>query len=75
MRAAAYMANSNDASVGTEPAGTTDCGRKIAATVRTLGIQRFDLKYSSGPQPHEQLMHSIELYGEVVIPRVKELLE
>ena len=49
--------------------------QKIAATVRTLGIQRFDLKYSSGPQPHEQLMHSIELYGEVVIPRVKELLE
>jgi hypothetical protein len=31
MRAAAYIANSNDASVGTEPAGTTTSGRKIAA--------------------------------------------
>ncbi len=26
--------------------------QKIAATVRTLGIDRFDLKYASGPQPH-----------------------
>ena len=49
--------------------------QKIAATVRALGIQRFDLKYSAGPLPHEQLMRSIELYGEVVIPRVRELLE
>lgn len=49
--------------------------RKIADTVRMLGIQRFDLKYSNGPMPHELLMRSIELYGRVVIPRVRELLE
>ncbi len=48
--------------------------RKIADTVRTLGIQRFDLKYSAGTVPHEHLMHAIELYGTVVIPRVRELL-
>jgi probable LLM family oxidoreductase len=48
--------------------------QKIAATVRTLGLSRFDLKYSNGPQPHEQLMHAIELYGEAVVPRVRELL-
>jgi probable LLM family oxidoreductase len=48
--------------------------RKIADTVRTLGIQRFDLKYSAGTLPHEHLMHAIELYGTVVIPRVRELL-
>jgi probable LLM family oxidoreductase len=48
--------------------------RKIADTVRTLGIQRFDLKYSAGTVPHEHLMHAIELYGSVVIPRVRELL-
>ncbi|WP_191284079.1 LLM class flavin-dependent oxidoreductase [Pseudolysinimonas yzui] len=48
--------------------------RKIADTVRTLGIQRFDLKYAAGTIPHEQLMHAIELYGTVVIPRVRELL-
>ena len=48
--------------------------QKIASTVRALGIQRFDLKYSTGTQPHEQLMAGIELYGNVVIPRVRELL-
>ncbi len=48
--------------------------QKIAATARSLGIQRFDFKYSTGTQPHEQLMKSIELYGSVVIPRVRELL-
>ena len=48
--------------------------RKIAATVSTLGIQRFDLKYSTGPLQHEKLMHAIELYGTQVIPRVRELL-
>ena len=48
--------------------------RKIAATVRALGIQRFDLKYSNGSMPHPQLLRSIELYGTAVIPRVRELL-
>jgi probable LLM family oxidoreductase len=48
--------------------------QKIAKTARALGIQRFDLKYSSGTQPHTQLMTSIELYGTTVIPRVRELL-
>lgn len=47
--------------------------RKIASTVRALGIQRFDLKYS-GPMPHEYAMESIELYGTEVIPMVKDLL-
>jgi probable LLM family oxidoreductase len=47
---------------------------KIARTVRTLGAARFDLKYSNGTMPHEQLMRSIELYGTKVIPRVRELL-
>lgn len=48
--------------------------RKIADTVRALGIQRFDLKYTAGTVPHEHAMHAIELYGDVVIPRVRELL-
>jgi probable LLM family oxidoreductase len=47
---------------------------KIAATVATLGVQRFDLKYTNGAVPHRLLMHSIELYGAQVIPRVRELL-
>lgn len=48
--------------------------QKIARTVRLLGVQRFDLKYSNGPLPHEHLMRSIELYGTQVAPRVRELL-
>lgn len=47
---------------------------KIAATVTTLGLERFDLKYASGPMPHGQLMHAIELYGREVAPRVREIV-
>ena len=47
---------------------------KIANTVKTLGLQRFDLKYSVGTLPHEQAMRSIELYGTKVVPMVKDLL-
>ncbi|TPW70184.1 LLM class flavin-dependent oxidoreductase [Schumannella sp. 10F1B-5-1] len=47
---------------------------KIAATVQGLGIQRFDLKYTSGPVPHRHLMEAVRLYGEEVVPRVKEIL-
>ncbi|GAB7004284.1 LLM class flavin-dependent oxidoreductase [Nocardioides sp. AN3] len=48
--------------------------RKIARTIQVLGATRFDLKYSNGTMPHEQLMRSIELYGTKVVPRVRELL-
>lgn len=48
--------------------------QKIAATARTLKLSRFDLKYSNGPMPHEQMMRSIELIGTQVAPRVHELL-
>ena len=48
--------------------------RKIAATATALGLSRFDLKYCSGPMPHERLLRSIELYGTAVIPMVREML-
>ncbi|MBR0758200.1 LLM class flavin-dependent oxidoreductase [Bradyrhizobium jicamae] len=48
--------------------------RKIAATVKALGLARFQLKYSSGPLPHDKLMRSIELYGRKVIPLVRDML-
>jgi alkanesulfonate monooxygenase SsuD/methylene tetrahydromethanopterin reductase-like flavin-dependent oxidoreductase (luciferase family) len=48
--------------------------RKIAKTIRTLGIQRFDMKYSTGPMPHADLMTCIQLYGEKVIPMVQDML-
>lgn len=56
-------------------AGSPDTvAAKIAATVRLLGLSRFDLKYSSGPLRHDWMRRSIELYGREVIPRVRELL-
>jgi len=48
--------------------------RKIVATVGTLGVSRFDMKYSAGQLPHELLMNSIELYGTRVIPLVRDML-
>lgn len=48
--------------------------RKIAATVSALGLDRFEMKYSSGPVPHGQLMRSVELYGTRVIPLVRDML-
>ena len=48
--------------------------RKIATTVRALGIDRFDLKYSYGTLPHDDLMRAIELYGTRVAPLVREIL-
>lgn len=48
--------------------------RKIADTVRTLGIQRFDLKFSNGTLAHAKMMRSIELYGTQVAPLVHDML-
>jgi alkanesulfonate monooxygenase SsuD/methylene tetrahydromethanopterin reductase-like flavin-dependent oxidoreductase (luciferase family) len=48
--------------------------RKIATTANALNLSRFDLKYSAGPLAHEKLMRSIELYGNTVIPLVRNLL-
>lgn len=48
--------------------------RKIVRAVRGLGVQRFDMKYSNGPMPHEQLLEGIRLYGEEVIPMVRDML-
>lgn len=48
--------------------------RKIVRAVRGLGIQRFDMKYATGPMPHAQLIDAIGLYGERVIPMVRDML-
>lgn len=44
---------------------------KIIHTAKTLDAQRFDLKYTTGAIPHENLMKSIELFGSQVAPAVK----
>ena len=48
--------------------------RKIAWAVKTLGLSRFQLKYSVGTQPNADRLASIRLYAEQVVPRVRELL-
>ena len=48
--------------------------KKIAATMKALGVSRFDLKYSAGTLPLEKLMNCIELYGRKVIPMVRDIL-
>jgi probable LLM family oxidoreductase len=48
--------------------------RRIAATVRALGLARFDLKYAATGLSHARLMTNIELYGTRVIPLVRELV-
>src|SRR3984957_13156746 len=48
--------------------------RKIATNLRALQATRFDLKYGLPGLTHDQLMTNVELYGQQVIPRVRELL-
>ncbi len=48
--------------------------KRIAATIRTLGLARFTMKYSAGALPHDKMLRCIELFGREVIPRVRELL-
>ncbi len=47
---------------------------KVANLVRTLGVSRFQMKYSAGPMEHERLLRSIDLYGTKVVPLVRSLL-
>lgn len=61
--------------LGSLYAGAPDTvARRIAATIRTLGLARFTIKYSAGTLAHEKMMRCIELFGSEVIPRARELL-
>jgi probable LLM family oxidoreductase len=44
---------------------------KISRVAATLGLSRFDLKYSLGSLSHERLMKSIRLYATEVAPLVR----
>ena len=48
--------------------------QKIAGVARELQLDRFDLKYDIMRLPAESRAQSIELLGQVVAPRVRELL-
>ena len=68
-----------DASTGPEGAlfaGSPETvAAKIVDVVTTLGLARFDMKYSNGTLPHSKMMRSIELYGTKVVPLVRKSLE
>jgi probable LLM family oxidoreductase len=48
--------------------------KKIARSIKVLGVGRFDLVYGQGPLSTAARLKFIELYGTKVIPRVRELL-
>ena len=48
--------------------------RRITATMRALGLARFDMKYSAGLLSHDKIMRCIELFGRKVMPMVKEMV-
>ncbi|MFC7790502.1 LLM class flavin-dependent oxidoreductase [Microbacterium sp. MAHUQ-60] len=48
--------------------------RKIVATLKTLRVDRFDFKYDQSQISHDTMMNSIGLYGEKVVPLVKDML-
>jgi probable LLM family oxidoreductase len=65
-----------EAAVGSLYVGSPETvARRIASTVRLLGLSRFDMKYSAGALSHEKMMRCIGLYGSQVIPLVRELLQ
>lgn len=49
--------------------------QKIAQVMTEMEIERFDLVYGAGGQLQKDRFKTIQLYGEKVIPRVKELLK
>lgn len=48
--------------------------KKIARTISTLDVSRFDLVYGFGPLPAASRLRMVELYAREVIPRVRELI-
>jgi hypothetical protein len=56
------------------PCPTATVARKIAATMRALGLSRFDMKYSAGTLSHENMMRCISLYGGKVVPLVRDMV-
>jgi alkanesulfonate monooxygenase SsuD/methylene tetrahydromethanopterin reductase-like flavin-dependent oxidoreductase (luciferase family) len=67
-----------DASTGSDGAlfvgAPETVASKIVNAAKTLGLARFDMKYSNGTLPHSKMMRSIELYGTKVMPLVRKTL-
>jgi probable LLM family oxidoreductase len=65
----------NEADHGSLYVGSPETvARRISATVKALGLQRFDMKYSAGTLSHEKILRCIELFGGKVMPMVREMV-
>ncbi|MEX0380729.1 Atu2307/SP_0267 family LLM class monooxygenase [Leuconostoc sp. MS02] len=65
----------NEMQYGSMYVGTPEVvAKKIANSIITLNVDRFDLVYGAGEQTTSAREHMIKLYGEKVIPRVKAIL-
>jgi probable LLM family oxidoreductase len=53
--------------------GPETVARKVVRTLQTLKVDRFDFKFDQ-PVPHGDQLRSITLYGEKVVPMVKDML-
>ncbi|MGW1344350.1 LLM class flavin-dependent oxidoreductase [Kribbella sp. NPDC002412] len=48
--------------------------RRIAGAIQRLGVGRFDLIYTAGQLPVSARLKAVELYGEKVVPLVRDIL-
>ena len=65
----------NEVKFGSMYVGSAETvAKKIARSMKRLGVNRFDLVYGFGPVKASARKHMVELYGKEVIPRVRELL-
>lgn len=52
-----------------------ESAQKIATIIKEFGLTRFSAHMDVGSPAHEQMMKSIEIYAQQIVPRVKELLK
>ena len=65
----------NEVKMGSMYVGSAETvAKKIARSMKRVGVNRFDLVYGFGPVKASARMRMIELYGKEVIPLVRKLL-
>lgn len=52
-----------------------ESAEKIVAVIKEFGLTRFSAHMDVGSPSHKEMMKSIEIYGEKIIPMVKKALE
>ncbi|MFA7444406.1 MAG: LLM class flavin-dependent oxidoreductase [Flavobacteriaceae bacterium] len=55
--------------------GAEESAQKIATIIKEFGLTRFSAHMDVGSPAHQDMMSSIKIYAEQIVPRVKELLK